>query len=95
MLGTINVHIGETPVTIPLSLLRTFALRYLSIVFAVFTLFIIGYPVHYRIPFSIPIDLYSQGIGETESGDGKTFRWFATHTTIHFSGLDRATHVML
>ena len=95
MLGTIHLRIGETPVTIPLSLLRTFALRYLSVVFAVFTLFIIGYPVHYRIPFSIPIELYSRGVGETEFGGGKTFRWFATDSSITFSGLDRASHILV
>jgi hypothetical protein len=68
---------------------KLFILRYLSVVLAVFTLFIIGYPVHYRIPFSIPIELYSRGVGETESGGGKTFRWFATDAAITFSGLDR------
>jgi len=74
---------------------KLFILRYISVVLAIFTLFIIDSPIYYRIPFNIPIELYSRGIGETESGDGKTFRWFATDAAITFFGLDNATHMLV
>jgi len=74
---------------------KLFILRYISVVLAIFTLFIIDSPIYYRIPFSIPIELYSRGIGETESGGGKTFRWFATDAAITFFGLDNATHMLV
>ncbi len=77
------------------SLSKSFALRYVSVVLTIFTLFIIDSLTHYRIPFNIPIELSSRGIGETEFGDGKTFRWFATDSAITFSGLDQATHLLV
>ncbi len=77
------------------SLSKSFALRYVSVVLTIFTLFIIDSLTHYRIPFNIPIELSSHGIGETEFGDGKTFRWFATDSAITFSGLDQATHLLV